>query len=114
MFNDCLKCWNDYRDGLVAFFGITTVVCVWVLLNSLTAGVYDALDILLAYTQILSIVQVGTAGTALGDGMVTGTDGRTDAWTDRGMDGLMDGCIEAETRGTVHRLTSAPRGGLEG
>ena len=73
-------------------------------MNSLTAGVYDALDILLAYTQILSIVQVGTAGTALGDGMVTRTDGRTDAWTDRGMDGLMDGCIEAETR----------RGGLEG
>ena len=57
--NNCHKCFDDYRNVLAAIFGISAVVC-GMLLNKLTAGIYDALDILLAYTQVLAIVQVST------------------------------------------------------
>ena len=53
----CRQCFDDWRDWLVAIFGIAAVLCIWIALNSLSAGTFDALDVALQFVQILNIVQ---------------------------------------------------------
>ena len=48
----CKKCNNDWRDYFVGIGGTSGVVLVWVWLNALSAGDYDALDIALQFTQV--------------------------------------------------------------
>ena len=53
----CQKCNNDWRDYCIGIGGTGAVVLSWVGLNALSAGDFDALDIALHFTQILSVVQ---------------------------------------------------------
>ena len=53
----CAKCFsNPFSNFILAFVLIVCVLAVWVGLNSMSAGTYDALDIGLGFLQILSIV----------------------------------------------------------
>ena len=42
---NCVKCRNNAVDWVIAVGGISCVVSLWVVINSLSAGKYDALDI---------------------------------------------------------------------
>ena len=53
----CKKCNNDWQDYLIGIGGTSAVVLSWVGLNALAAGGYDALDIALQFTQLMSVVQ---------------------------------------------------------
>ena len=44
------------QPALITLVAIFTVVFIWLLMNKLTCGKYDALDIGLLYMQILAIV----------------------------------------------------------
>eukprot|EP00736_Rhodelphis_marinus_P013100 Rmarinus@m.13950 len=56
--NRCNKCLfdNDYANKLVTFVGLVGVVLVWMSINSLAAGKYDAVDVALLYLQICGMI----------------------------------------------------------
>ena len=58
MLGECTECNNDWKDYLIGIGGTVCVVLVWMMLNAMTATKFNALDMLLEFAQILSIVQV--------------------------------------------------------
>ena len=57
MLGGCRKCNNDWRDWLMGIGGIILVASIWFTTNQAIADEMDALDMTLAFCQILSIVQ---------------------------------------------------------